>query len=92
MHLLVCYDVVSNRRRNKLHRRMKGLLEPVQKSVFEGLLPTQRYGELTAAIHECIDHNVDTVRIYALCRSCTGLIDLFGVASPVTDPDDDFVF
>jgi CRISPR-associated endonuclease Cas2 len=32
--LLVAYDISDNRRRNQLHRLLRGFGEPVQKSVF----------------------------------------------------------
>ena len=32
--LLVAYDISDNRRRNRLHRLLRGFGEPVQKSVF----------------------------------------------------------
>lgn len=89
MHLVVCYDVVKTRRRSRLFRKLKGFLAPVQKSVFEGLMPERRYPELLQAIVGTIDHRCDTVRVYHLCGGCRGLIDLFGV-SPRADlgPDD----
>ena len=36
MYLVVCYDVTNDRRRARLLRRLRGYLEHVQKSVFEG--------------------------------------------------------
>ena len=89
MHLVVCYDVVLTRRRNRLFRKLKGFLVPVQKSVFEGLMPERRYPDLVDVIVGTIDHTRDTVRVYHLCGGCRGLIDLFGT-SPRADlgPDD----
>lgn len=91
MILVLCYDVVSNSRRNKLHRRLKAFLRPVQKSVFEGWLHPGRYGELLAVVHEIINHDVDTVRIYHLCRGCAALTDLIGTAAPTDDPRADTI-
>ena len=91
MYLLVCYDVVTDRRRNRLFKRLRGLLKPVQKSVFEGELPDRRLPELVKMVHDTIDSATDTVRIYSLCRGCRGLIDLIGVAAPVADPNQDWV-
>ena len=36
MYVIVCYEVVLDRRRNRLLRRLRELLTHVQKSVFEG--------------------------------------------------------
>lgn len=82
MHLVVCYDVVSDPRRDRLHKGLKGFLRPVQKSVFEGQLPPRRYPALLALVDRCIDHETDTVRIYNLCGGCQGLMDLIGTAAP----------
>lgn len=89
MYLIVCYDITRNRLRSRLHRRLKGYLQPVQKSVFEGELPAWRYGELLEMIESVIDHRTDAVRIYQLCRGCAGLTTLVGVSTPVPSPDDD---
>lgn len=91
MHLVVCYDVVSDRRRARLFKRLKAFVEPVQKSVFEGRVPQPRYAEMLSVIHVSINHDTDSVRIYALCNGCRGLIDLVGTAATVSDPDDDLI-
>lgn len=91
MYLVVCYDVVTDRRRNRLFRRLRAMLQPVQKSVFEGELPDRRLPELQKMVHDTIDANTDTVRIYSLCRGCRGLVDLIGSAAPVPDPKQDWV-
>jgi CRISPR-associated protein Cas2 len=91
MFLIVCYDVVADKRRNRLFKRLKGYLEPVQKSVFEGRLPERRLDALRSLILETIDPRVDTVRIYSLCNGCRGLVELIGTAAPVPDPAQDFI-
>ena len=89
MNLVLCYDVVEDKRRTRLHKRLKGFLRPVQKSVFEGWLHPTRYGPLLGVVRRTIDPHTDTVRIYHLCRGCIGLTELIGVAAPVDDPRDD---
>jgi CRISPR-associated protein Cas2 len=89
MYLVVCYDITRDRLRNRLHRRLKGYLQPVQKSVFEGQLSPSRYGELLEMIAAVIDHRTDAVRIYQMCRGCNGLTTLIGVSTAVPSPDDD---
>jgi CRISPR-associated protein Cas2 len=89
MRLVVCYDVVQDRRRAKLHKRLRDFLEPVQKSVFEGDLPARRLPDLIEAVDLVIDHEVDNVRVYELCRGCVGLVVHRGVAHEVRDPDAD---
>lgn len=88
MNLILCYDVSHNTRRARLFKRLKGFLIPVQESVFEGVLPSARWGALLDMVQRTIDPNVDSVRIYHLCKSCTGITTLLGVSPKVPDPDE----
>jgi CRISPR-associated protein Cas2 len=92
MYLVLCYDVVENRRRGRLFRRLKGFLVPVQKSVFEGILPVRRWDELIRLIYSCIDMQTDSVRIYGLCGGCCQTITHIGTAACIADPDEPVVF
>ncbi|MCA9558777.1 MAG: CRISPR-associated endonuclease Cas2 [Myxococcales bacterium] len=91
MYLVLCYDVVSDARRDRLHRKLKGYLRPVQKSVFEGHLPDARYPRLLSMVDGTIDPTTDTVRVYHLCRGCIGRMDLIGTAEPLPPGDTDVV-
>ena len=83
MYLILCYDVISDSRRNRLHGKLKGFLRPVQKSVFEGELPDRRYQLLKDTIETIIDQRVDTVRIYHLCKGCRPLTDIIGTGTMI---------
>ena len=89
MYLIVCYDVVLNRRRAKLFKRLRTYLKPVQKSVFEGPLPAPQRQQLRRDILDCIDIRTDSVRIYALCGGCRQAVELLGTSLMVDDPDND---
>jgi CRISPR-associated protein Cas2 len=78
VHLVVCYDIVENRRRNRLLRKMKEYLSHVQKSVFEGELEDSRLESLRQMILEEIDPGEDTVRIYHLCGRCVRVTEVLG--------------
>lgn len=91
MHLVLCYDVVEDRRRSRLFKQLKGYLRPVQKSVFEGQIPSSRYMSLVQMVERTIDRQTDTVRIYHLCRSCQTLTALIGTAAPVPDGPEDLI-
>lgn len=86
MFLVVCYDIVEDRRRARLFRQMKDFLPRVQKSVFEGPLSDARYYILLTIIKKEIDHQTDTVRIYQLCARCIYSIDIIGTGSWI-DPE-----
>ena len=70
MYLVVCYDIVENRRRARVARQMVDYLTRVQKSVSEGLLADDRLEPLRRMLLEEIDPVTDTVRIYRLCGRC----------------------
>ena len=86
MFLVVCYDIVDDRRRSRLYKKMKDFLPRVQKSVFEGPISETRYFALLDIIKKEIDHQTDTVRIYQLCKKCIYSIEIFGTGSWI-DPD-----
>lgn len=92
MYLVVCYDIVADRRRARLLKRMKGFLPHVQKSVFEGEITDARVLELREMIQQVIDPAEDTVRIYHLCGRCIPATEVFGVGIYVEGGDADEVY
>ncbi|GIW95116.1 MAG: CRISPR-associated endoribonuclease Cas2 [Pirellulaceae bacterium] len=78
MYIVVAYDVVLDRRRTRLAKRLKGFLQHVQKSVFEGDIAEERLEELRAIIWNEIDPSEDSVRIYHLCQRCIPLTEVMG--------------
>ena len=91
MYLVVCYDIVSDRRRARVFKRMKGYLPHVQKSVFEGELADARVVALREMILREIDPHEDTVRIYHQCGRCIPATEVLGVGIYVDRGDADEV-
>ncbi len=87
--LVVAYDVVKNRKRARLRKRLNEFLPAVQKSVFEGPLPDARRGALFRAVAATIDAHTDTVRVYHLCAACREKTRLFGRAEAIPEEVDD---
>lgn len=87
MRVVLTYDIPSDGRRTRLHKRLKKLLSPVQLSVFEGDLPPAELARLEALLRRTLDPRRDSVRVYALCRACAGLVRVHGVAPELPDPD-----
>jgi CRISPR-associated protein Cas2 len=79
VYLVVAYDVVDDRRRGRLAGRLLDFLPRVQKSVYEGELPERRLEELERAVLEWVDLDVDSVRIYRLCRGCCTAVTAYGI-------------
>lgn len=90
MYLVVCYDIVSDRRRTRLFKRLERYLTPVQKSVFEGELKAARYESLKEDVLREMDPEEDTVRIYHLPLAARLATELLGTSVPVA-PEQDIV-
>lgn len=91
MYLVVAYDIAENRKRRKLHKALKALVDPVQKSVFEGDLEDGSLADLLKTIEGAIDAETDTVRVYRLCARCQPVTEVLGngvVVEVEQDPDD----
>lgn len=91
LYLIVCYDIVGNRGRNRVLRKLRGYLRHVQKSVFEGELADDRLEPMRRMLLEEIDPVVDTVRIYHLCAHCIPATEVLGVGVYVDTEDADEV-
>ena len=90
-HIVVCYDVVCDRRRNRIMNTLRQLLPHVQKSVFEGTIETPDLVQLRQRLQELIEPTEDTVRIYTLCPRCIPATEVLGLGHYVPDKDADQV-
>jgi CRISPR-associated protein Cas2 len=91
VYLVVSYDVVSNRRRARLAKRLKNDLERVQKSVFEGEAEEAAYARVLKAAREEIDPAEDSVRVYILCKNCMRNLEVVGTGRSWVTMDGDEV-
>jgi CRISPR-associated protein Cas2 len=90
-HILVSYDVVDNKKRLQLSKYLKGYLERVQKSVFEGVIPDHQLETLKRGIETRINREEDTVRIYTLCDRCVASVEIVGTGVYIEEEDEDVV-
>lgn len=90
-HLLVSYDIVDDRKRFQLAKYLKGYLDRVQKSVFEGVIADRRLETLKRGIEKRIDRTEDSVRIYTLCERCVSGVEIIGTGVYVEAQDEDVV-
>ncbi|VEJ34624.1 CRISPR-associated endoribonuclease Cas2 [Aedoeadaptatus ivorii] len=63
---LIIYDIVDNKRRNRLFKFLKGYGTPVQRSCFESYLTESEYLKVERRICRWIDPEEDNVRTYQL--------------------------
>jgi CRISPR-associated protein Cas2 len=91
MYVVVAYDVVLDRRRTRLAKRLKGFLQRVQKSVFEGEIAEERLEELRSVIWNEIDPTEDSVRIYHLCLRCIPMTEIIGQGVYLGPEEDEII-
>ena len=88
-HVLVSYDVVDNSKRLALSKFLKGHLERVQKSVFEGVIPDRQLETVKRGIQKRINQEEDTVRIYLLCERCISAVEIIGTGVFIEPQNED---
>ena len=87
--MVVSYDVCDDRKRVRLAKFLRGYVERVQKSVFEGEIADRRLEPLRHGIQKIIDQAEDSVRLYTLCPRCQGATEIIGTGVYVQAADDD---
>jgi CRISPR-associated protein Cas2 len=91
-HLVISYDVVSDRKRARLAKFLRNLAERVQKSVFEGEVDEGRVETMKRGIEKIIDREEDSVRIYTLCARCRPATEIIGTGVFIEEESDDVLF
>lgn len=64
--VLMIYDIVNNKRRNKMVKCLEAYGVRVQKSAFEALLNRRQYEKMLRESSILIDEAVDSLRVYVL--------------------------
>jgi CRISPR-associated protein Cas2 len=76
--IVVCYDVVDDKKRAKIAKALEGYGARVQKSVFECRIDEARFMKMKQAVDKIIDWEEDGVRYYHLCAACAKNVDISG--------------
>ena len=66
LYVLIIYDIVDNKRRNRFAKEMSGYGFRVQKSAFEAMIPEHLFKTLLIKIPSLIDEQSDSVRVYKI--------------------------
>ncbi len=85
MLVVICYDIVSDRRRYRVARWLEGHGERVQESVFECHLDRDRLRKVQSRLATLIDPATDRVRYYLLCGKDAADVRFDGLGSPPRD-------
>lgn len=76
LYVLIIYDIVDNKRRNRFAKEMSGYGFRVQKSAFEAMIPGHLFKTLLIKIPSLIDEQSDSVRVYKIRGN--GEVALYG--------------
>ena len=79
MFVVVSYDIVDDRRRNRVCKTLKDFGTRVQYSVFECELDAAALRRLGDRLERLIERKEDSVRFYFLCRVCRPKIRVMGL-------------
>lgn len=88
---VIAYDVVGDRRRQKLSKLLEGYGLRVQKSVFECVLTDWQYEFVHKRVQALIKESEDQVRFYALTAHTRRKTVILGVQSPFAVDDTAFI-
>ncbi len=84
--VIVAYDIVSDRRRNKLAKLLGGFGVRVNYSVFACQVTGKAIGELKKQAAALINRREDSVLFFELCASCQTRADARGCVEQANGP------
>jgi len=87
MFIVVSYDIVDDRTRNKISKTMLDFGTRIQYSVFECNLNKAQIKEMVRRLKELLNEEEDSIRIYYLCDQCLKKTDLLGKGELTEDKD-----
>jgi CRISPR-associated protein Cas2 len=85
--VVVVYDISDDKRRTRLHKRLRDFGSPVQFSVFECVLSAKQLKGMKAALQKIIRPRIDHVRLYFLDEAARKKIEVFGRKKVTEKPD-----
>ena len=86
-YVVVAYDVGDDTRRLRVARKLRDVLDRVQRSVYEGEADLEEVERLVARVAPLLEEEEDSLRVYVLCRSCRSRIRVYGQGTVLEDPD-----
>ncbi|HLJ48951.1 MAG TPA: CRISPR-associated endonuclease Cas2 [Bryobacteraceae bacterium] len=87
MFYVVCYDIINDSLRQRLHDKLLGFGTRIQDSVFECLLDEELYARLLREIEALRLAKDDRVRVYKLCARCVEDVAIYGPGEVSREPE-----
>ena len=79
MRVIISYDIIDDKRRTKLAKKLCDFGKRVQYSVFEADLTQKQIKQMLNKILPLINKEEDSLRIYKLCADCASQIESYGI-------------
>jgi len=87
LYIVVCYDIIDDRKRAKVAKVMQSYGVRVQKSVFDCRITYHQYMKMRRQLEKVIDFEEDSIRYYSLCSRCQSAVQVSGLSTK-TEFDD----
>jgi CRISPR-associated protein Cas2 len=91
MFYLICYDIVSDRRRTKVAKLLEAYGLRVQKSVFECVLDEKQQEGLQKRLMKLLNKREDQIRFYPLSAHCRNKVLVLGTQPEFVVDDAAFI-
>ena len=79
MFIIVAYDMTCNKRRAKVHRKLKNFINHIQGSVFEGYINNLQLKKMVKTISPLINEDEDSFRVWRIPENLIEKIIVMGM-------------
>ncbi len=86
-YVLISYDISDDNTRTKLAKRLKDYGRRAQFSVFEAEITATEMTKLKQQMAKVELGERDSIRLYTICKNCTGNVIIWGQGEIAEDPD-----
>lgn len=87
MLVIVTYDIENDKKRTKLHKKLKDFGPRVQYSVFEADITNEEFKKLNTVLTTIKLEKSDSIRLYIICENCKSKIKIWGQGEITEDKD-----
>ena len=87
MLVLVSYDIQDDKKRTRLHKKLKDFGPRVQFSVFEADIQEDELLKLEKMLTQVELDEDDSIRLYHLCQACINKVKIWGQGEVTKDKD-----
>lgn len=85
--MVVSYDIVDDKARNKIAKILLDYGTRVQYSVFECNIDSEQLAMMEGRLTKVLNGKEDTIRIYQLCEGCVKRIRVYGKGEVTRDQE-----